>query len=61
MDYFVPRRNEFRGAAVQAAAYPLIPNLRVGQYVLSDNVPIVAAGNREADKGVTYRMSCSLC
>ena len=42
--------------AVQAAAYQLILNRRVGQYKLPDNVIIVAAGNREADKGVTYRM-----
>ena len=46
--------------AVQAAAYQLILNRRVGQYVLPDNVMIVAAGNREADKGVTYRMPAPL-
>ena len=46
--------------AVQAAAYQLILNRRVGQYKLPDNVIIVAAGNREADKGVTYRMPSPL-
>ena len=46
--------------AVQAAAYQLILNRRVGTYVLPDNVVIVAAGNREADKGVTYRMPAPL-
>jgi hypothetical protein len=46
--------------AVQAAAYQLILNRRVGQYKLPDNVVIVAAGNREADKGVTYRMPAPL-
>ena len=46
--------------AVQAAAYQLILNRRVGQYTLPDNVYIVAAGNREADKGVTYRMPSPL-
>jgi hypothetical protein len=46
--------------AVQAAAYQLILNRRVGNYVLPDNVLIVAAGNREADKGVTYRMPAPL-
>src|SRR6056300_1825085 len=46
--------------AVQAAAYQLILNRRVGQYRLPDNVIIVAAGNREADKGVTYRMPAPL-
>ena len=42
--------------AVQAAAYQLILNRKVGTYKLPDNVVIVAAGNRETDKGVTYRM-----
>ena len=46
--------------AVQAAAYQLILNRRVGTYRLPDNVMIVAAGNREADKGVTYRMPAPL-
>ena len=46
--------------AVQAAAYQLILNRRVGQYKLPDNVIIVAAGNRESDKGVTYRMPAPL-
>ena len=46
--------------AVQSAAYQLILNRRVGTYKLPDNVLIVAAGNREADKGVTYRMPAPL-
>ena len=46
--------------AVQAAAYQLILNRRVGAYELPDNVYIVAAGNRETDKGVTYRMPAPL-
>jgi len=46
--------------AVQAAAYQLILNRRVGTYVLPDNVVIVAAGNRDSDKGVTYRMPAPL-
>ena len=46
--------------AVQAAAYQLILNRKVGTYVLPDNVVIIAAGNREADKGVTYRMPAPL-
>ena len=46
--------------AVQAAAYQLILNRKVGQYELPDNVLIVAAGNRESDKGVTYRMPAPL-
>jgi ATPase family associated with various cellular activities (AAA) len=46
--------------SVQAAAYQLILNRKVGTYKLPDNVIIVAAGNREADKGVTYRMPAPL-
>lgn len=46
--------------AVQAAGYQLILNRRVGKYHLPDNVVIVAAGNRESDKGVTYRMPMPL-
>jgi len=54
--------DEMNSAApsVQAAAYQLILNRKVGQYKLPDNVFIVAAGNREADKGVTYRMPAPL-
>ena len=54
--------DEMNSAApsVQAAAYQLILNRKVGQYELPDNVLIIAAGNREADKGVTYRMPAPL-
>ena len=47
-------------ASVQSAAYQLILNRRVGKYKLPDNVVMVAAGNRESDKGVTYRMPTPL-
>mgnify|MGYP003325447085 CR=1 FL=1 len=47
-------------ASVQAAAYQLILNRRVGKYRLPDNVRLVAAGNRESDKGVTFRMPTPL-
>jgi hypothetical protein len=46
--------------SVQAAGYQLILNRRVAKYRLPDNVVIVAAGNRESDKGVTYRMPTPL-
>ena len=46
--------------ATQAAAYQLILNRRVGTYKLPKGVSIVAAGNRETDKGVTYRMPAPL-
>ena len=46
--------------AVQAAAYQLVLNRRIGRYVMPDNVVMIAAGNRESDKGVTYRMPTPL-
>jgi hypothetical protein len=46
--------------AVQAAAYQLILNRKVGTYSLPKGVDIVAAGNREGDRGVTYRMPAPL-
>ena len=47
-------------ASVQSAAYQLILNRRIGKYKLPDNVVMVAAGNRESDKGVTFRMPTPL-
>ena len=54
--------DEMNSAApsVQAAAYQLTLGRRIGTYKLPDNVVIVAAGNRESDKGVTYRMPTPL-
>jgi hypothetical protein len=54
--------DELNSAApsVQSAAYQLILNRRIGKYMLPDNVVMVAAGNRESDKGVTYRMPTPL-
>jgi hypothetical protein len=46
--------------AVQGAAYQLILNRQVGTYKLPDNVVVIAAGNRESDKGVSYRMPSPL-
>ena len=46
--------------SVQAAAYQLILNGRIGQYELPKNVRIVAARNPETDRGVTYRMPAPL-
>ena len=61
-DHIVLFLDEMNSAApaVQAAAYQLILNRRIGTYELPDNVMIVAAGNRDADKGVTYRMPAPL-
>ena len=54
--------DEMNSAApsVQSAAYQLILNRRVGKYRLPDNVVMVAAGNREGDKGVTFKMPSPL-
>ena len=46
--------------ATQAAAFQLVLNRRVGTYILPKGVSIVAAGNRDGDKGVTYRMPAPL-
>jgi hypothetical protein len=42
--------------AVQASAYQLILDRRVGEYELPSGWSIVAAGNRESDRGVVYKM-----
>lgn len=46
--------------SVQAAAYQLILNRKVGAYHLPKEVSICAAGNRETDKAVTFRMPSAL-
>jgi hypothetical protein len=46
--------------SVQAAAYQLILNRRVGQYHLPDGIDMIAAGNRETDKAVSYKMPTPL-
>ncbi len=46
--------------SVQASAYQLILDRQVGEYSLPDGWAIVAAGNREGDRGVTYRMPSPL-
>lgn len=54
--------DEINAAApsVQAAAYQLILNRRIGEYFLPAGVSMVCAGNRDSDKGVTYRMPSPL-
>jgi len=42
--------------AVQASAYQLILDRQVGEYLLPEGWSIVAAGNRENDRGVVYKM-----
>ncbi len=46
--------------AVQASAYQLILDRRVGEYELPQGWAIVAAGNREDDRGVVYKMPAPL-
>lgn len=46
--------------AVQSSAYQLILDRRVGEYELPEGWALVAAGNREGDRGVTYRMPAPL-
>lgn len=45
---------------VQASAYQLTLDRKVGEHALPDNVIIMAAGNRVADKGVAYKMPTPL-
>jgi len=45
---------------IQAAAYQLILDRKIGEYNLPKNFAIVAAGNYESDRGVTYRMPTPL-
>lgn len=54
--------DEINSAApsVAAVAYQLINDRSVGEHTLMDNVAIVAAGNREQDRGVTNRMPTPL-
>jgi hypothetical protein len=45
---------------VQASLYQLVLDRKVGEYVLPDGWWIVAAGNRQKDRAVTFRMSSAL-
>ena len=49
---------EFNSApqTVQAASYQLILDRRVGEYVVPKKVDIMALGNRDTDKGITFKM-----
>ena len=42
--------------AVQASAYQLILDRKIGEYELPQGWSIIAAGNRENDRGVVYKM-----
>jgi len=46
--------------AVQASAYQLILDRQIGEYTLPDGWATIAAGNRENDRGVVYKMPSPL-
>ena len=46
--------------SVSAAAYQLILDRRLGEYRVPEHWAIVAAGNRQGDRGVTYSMPAPL-
>jgi hypothetical protein len=46
--------------SVQAAAYQLILNRKIGDYELPDGWSIIAAGNRMGDRSVTHAMPAAL-
>jgi hypothetical protein len=54
--------DEINAAApsVQAAAFQLILNRRIGEHVLPDGCAIVAAGNRQSDRASAQRMPSAL-
>lgn len=53
---------EFNSAppAVQAAAYQLVLDRRLGEYEVPKGVFIQAMGNRDTDKGITYKMGTAI-
>lgn len=46
--------------SVQAAAYQLVLDRKIGEYTLPKGWIIIAAGNRSKDKGATYKMPAPL-
>ena len=46
--------------SVQAAAYQLVLDRRVGEYVLPKGVDVIAAGNRGTDRAIVFDMSSAL-
>lgn len=61
-DYGILFLDEINSAppTIQAAAYQLILDRKIGEYNLPKNFSIIAAGNYENDRGVTYRMPTPL-
>lgn len=46
--------------SVQAAAYQLVLNRKIGDYVLPDGWSVLAAGNRASDRSVVHAMPAAL-
>lgn len=46
--------------SVQAGSYQLVLDGALGEYVVPSNVIVMAAGNRETDKGATFKMPTPL-
>ena len=47
--------------SVQAAAYQICLDRKIGEHKLPDNCIVIAAGNRTTDKSVAYAMPKALC
>lgn len=47
--------------SVQAAAYQICLDRRIGEHVLPSNCIVLAAGNRMTDQSVSYKMPKALC
>ncbi len=62
MDYCILFLDELTAAppSVQAAAYQLVLDRKIGDYNLPENCMVVAAGNRQSDRGVVYKMPTPL-
>ena len=46
--------------SLQASAYQIVLDRRIGEFEIPDNVYIIAAGNRVVDKSVAYKMPKAL-
>lgn len=47
--------------SVQAAAYQITLDRRIGEHTLPENCIVIAAGNRTTDQSVAYKMPKALC
>lgn len=47
--------------SVQAAAYQICLDRRIGEHKLPDNCIVIAAGNRTTDQSVSFKMPKALC